>query len=422
MLSVPVSVQNALDASGRQIRAKVVIHFTSPLTVTGSDYLVGFDSLEEEYIDSADIFGMMSSNECSITLLNTNRIFSVTNISSPYYGQLKPGLKVVVTFQIFTTIWEDVPLGTFYTVEWPLGTTGTTVEVLCRDRLYAANKKTVSAIVVQRNMTVQNAIQNLFINAGVTNYNIGVLDYQISYWWHNDSTLGEQLQKFVTGYGVRIYVDKADNIVVVKARSGSSVKNLTGSNQILGLTSAADSRYLFSKVNVSYIANTVVETTLYYALANGTNLLKTVVPTLLVKATNTDAVITSLAFDSDKITIAVGADASTEILIDSLKQESKITVVADSGLVASYGDIVKNLTTEIAQSSVEATLLAQMALNEVRVEKVLMANVRGYFPLELGDKVTLTNVASATTGDYYITKMKYEFTGSLVGMYTLLKS
>lgn len=423
MLSVPAAVLTALNAKSRQIKVKAIIYFSSPLTVTGTNYLVDFDSLEEEYTDSSEIFGMMSSNECSIKLLNTNRIFSVTNTSSPYYGQLKPGLKVEVIVEVFTTTWVEVPLGTFYSVEWPMGTTGTFVEVLCRDRLYTENKKPVSAIPVQTNITVKKAIEDLFDNAGVTGYTVdATLTYQIPYWCHKDSTLGEALQKFVTGYGVRIYANKVDGIVAKKTREAASVSTLTGSNQIMSLKGASDARYVFSEVNVDHIKKVVEDNTYLYELLAGSNELVTFLATVLVKATKSNSAITSLSFDCSKITVTVAAITDLELVVDALKIENLVTVRADAGLVAAYGTITKRLRTEIAQSDAEVNNLAQAALNDVRVEKVIMLEVRGNVALELGDKVTVNNNATATTGDYHITKMKHEFSGSLKGTYTLLKS
>lgn len=423
MLSVSAAVLAALDAQSRQIKLKAIIHFSSPLTITGADYLIGMDSLEEEYLDSSNIFGLLSANECSLKLLNTDRVFSVTNTSSPYYGQLKPGVKVEVILQVYTTTFVDVPLGTFYAVEWPTGTTGTFVEVLCRDRLFIENNKTVSAITVQQYITVKEAIEALFVNAGTTGYSVdSSLTYTMPYWFHGDSTLGEQLQKFVSGYGCRVYVNKVDGIVVKKARTSSSVATLTGANQILTLKGSADSRYLFSEVAVTYTNYTEVEASYERVLAPGTNTIATLKATKKVNKMFSNVIITSVDCSSYKIDLVSPGYGDTKVTVTAIDTAEEVLVTTDSGLVSSFGSVVKKLDSTIIQDAAEATLIAQEALDSVVIEKVIILQVRGNVALELGDKVTVTNNATATTGTYHITKIKYEFNGSLSGTYTLLRS
>lgn len=420
MLSVAPSVLVAIDAPTRRIRAKAIIYFNTPLTITGDDYLVGFDSLEEESLDTAGIYGNISANECALKLLNTDRIFSITNTSSPYYGQLKPGLKVEVFFQVYTTSFIDVPLGTFYTAEWPMGATGTFVDLVCRDRLQ--HKKAVSAIKVQKNITVKTAIENLFSNAGVINYSVdNSLTYQIPYWCHGNSTLLDELQKFSSGYGCRIYVDKNDTIVVKKARTGASVRTLTDADQIINLTSRSDARNITTAVVINYTTFSKSNDEIPIELPIGANIIDYYRPIDIVKSVISTNNLTNLYWTCNNVYLTASAITEGFLNVVSLVSNSNAYEKANASLVALYGEIVKTVYSSIIQSEAEAIIEADSILSSVSVEKIIEIKARGNPALELGDRVSISNGATATVGDYYIARIKYEFNGALQAAYTLSK-
>ena len=82
------------NAESRYIHERFLIYFTSvPLEVTKSNYLVSSSVLEESSKLSDSPFGTITSNELTLSLFNESGLFNPQNTSSPYYGQIKKGIK-----------------------------------------------------------------------------------------------------------------------------------------------------------------------------------------------------------------------------------------------------------------------------------------------------------------------------------------
>jgi hypothetical protein len=427
MLSVSQAVLDALVAPTRKITSKVLVYFdATPLMFTGEDYIAGFSSLEEEYYDGATLFGLLSSNECSIRLWNKERIFSVTNAASPLYGKLLPGVKVEVFAVVHTPSPVDVPIGTFYTSEWPINAKGTFVDVVCRDRLNTASKISLEPTELHRNISVKDAITYLFDSAGVTNYTVdNSLTYVIPYWTYTATTLGAELQKFITGYGCRIYVNKSNIITVIRAREATVVDTFTGANQIIDLTSGSDPRYIYSSLNIKYRAYRPSEDLLLsVSVEAGTNEFVFNQPNVaIVTNIKSDTIITSITYDSNKITIIADSNGTVECygvyLISSIEQQ----IVNDAALQLAVGSISRDVNTEVVQSASEAVSLASLMFSYVTsMENLITVDARGNVALELGDRILVNNDSSKTNALFYVTKIHYEFDGSLKARYTLLKA
>jgi hypothetical protein len=422
MLSVPGAVLTELVASSRSIACKAIFHFSGgAVTYTGADFIMSFSSMEEESYESSHVYGQLSSNECSIQLLNTDRRFSVTNTSSPLYGKLVANVKV----ELFTVVaGTDVPVGVFYTLDWPVSATGMSVEVVCRDRLYKEAKTPLANSKVFTNITVNNALIQLFTAAGVSNYSIeSGLNYVIPYWYYAGSSLGEELQRFVDGYGCRIYMNKSDIIQVKRSRATSVVDTFTGANQIMTLSGASEARYLFSKVDLMYNKHSEIEEDILDAeLVIGSNKYNFVDTVIKVLYSTGNASITSILHDNRDIDITAASAGLVMFKGTVLDTVQASHVKQDSTLFNAIGEKVIKLYSDIIQDAIEAENFCSFTLSKVALaENYITVEARGNVALELGDRISINNNATKTVGNYYITKIKYEYTGGLQAEYSLVK-
>jgi len=84
------------NAATRQLEVRYDIYFDKePLAVTPDNYLISGTIFEEGFVESENPLGMVSSNEFTITLFNTDKIFSPSNERSPYFGKIRIGMKII---------------------------------------------------------------------------------------------------------------------------------------------------------------------------------------------------------------------------------------------------------------------------------------------------------------------------------------
>ena len=123
------------NAASREISMRLDIYLDeTPLEVTKQNYLIDSSWLEEGSADSSNPFGAVSSNELSFRLYNDNGIFSPTNPSSPYFGKIRNGIKVIPYINVEGTEWEQ--LGEYFVTDWEAAITGTYADVITNDQWY----------------------------------------------------------------------------------------------------------------------------------------------------------------------------------------------------------------------------------------------------------------------------------------------
>lgn len=136
--ALPVATDADYNAASRQVIGKVDIYFDGntgePTPVLHSEGLIDFSILEEASADSDTPFGNVTANEISITLYNERGTYSPTNESSPYYGKMRRGVKIIPYFRVPTSDWS--PVGAFYVTEWRATVTGTTATVTAADKIF----------------------------------------------------------------------------------------------------------------------------------------------------------------------------------------------------------------------------------------------------------------------------------------------
>ena len=155
------------NADSRALLSQVEIYFDedTPTTITKDDYLIDWDILEEVGSDSNNPIGDTSANELSLSLLNEDGLFSVTNVDGPYYGKIKRGVKVIPYIRTAATNW--IQLGTFYVNEWVGSLTGLRTEVTCYDKIHDVfSSPTIKGYILQ-NISIKNAYLDFFQHVNV---------------------------------------------------------------------------------------------------------------------------------------------------------------------------------------------------------------------------------------------------------------
>ena len=160
------------DNASRYIDIKLDIFFngtnSTPLTVTKSDYLVDVDWLEEGSADSSKPFGVVSSNELSFRLYNKDGMFSPTDVTGPYHGQIKPNVPVILYIKPLYDLDEVewVELGTYYVTGWDAQITGTYADVTANDAWYQIFSSMLPNHPISLDTTYKDFLDSFFVMLG----------------------------------------------------------------------------------------------------------------------------------------------------------------------------------------------------------------------------------------------------------------
>lgn len=182
------------NADSRALLSQVEIYFDedTPITITKDDYLIDWDILEEVGSDSNNPIGDTSANELSLSLLNEDGLFSVTNVDGPYYGKIKRGVKVIPYIRTAATNW--IQLGTFYVNEWVGSLTGLRAEVTCYDKILDVFNSPPVRPAVTLEATASTAFASIFAPLNVPVVVPPTLTNIIEWWYalnNNQETLRE---------------------------------------------------------------------------------------------------------------------------------------------------------------------------------------------------------------------------------------
>lgn len=262
MIAVSDNFKTAIDADKRKIVPKVEVFFdgdTQPPTVFEGDDIVSIRLLEESKADSGNPLGLVSANEVTISLSNAARAFTPSNTGSPYYGKLRPKVKIkpYLGLRLPDGSYEYVPLGVFRTGDWNAPSTGLEATVTCYDRIYDLMEKDIPMIPVMKDTTVKAMFEALFSALGLTpdEYDVDEsLTQSISRGWFENNKVRDGLNALAVAGNCNITISRTD-VVRVRPNNPSGavpVATMTDGNQIL--TGENPQKYLdtYSTVRVKY--------------------------------------------------------------------------------------------------------------------------------------------------------------------------
>lgn len=261
MIDTSAAYKTAILADFRQFVPKVEVYFDGdsqpPVEFNGDD-IAGINLLEELQAESDNPLGLVSANECTIVFDNSNRDFTPTNTSSPYFGKLKPYMliKPYLGLILPDTSVEYIPLGIFRTGDWrsPAGSVEATVTSY--DRIYQLGQKEVPMLAMVKNTSVAELFAILFDALGLDpdEYDIGVgLNDTIAMGYIPKGDVHAALQYLAMAGGCTVKINRTG---VIEVRSnfviGDPDVTWTDTNQVKWAENPMRELDAYSKVRVNY--------------------------------------------------------------------------------------------------------------------------------------------------------------------------
>ncbi|WP_089610093.1 hypothetical protein [Dehalobacterium formicoaceticum] len=250
MISVSEAYKAAIDANRRHIIPKVLVYFNTIPAEFSGDEVISLNLLEEARAETGNPLGAVSSNELTITLDNTNHHFTPTNTASPYYNRLKPNVKIeaFLALEITTGVYEDIPLGIFYTAEWKEGT------VTGYDALCALGAMDVPMVKPREDTTIGTMFADLFEALEVDSFYVDPrLIQSVSIGWLPKGSVNQALQLLCAAGNCFVNVDRFGRIKAQKnTPSGVAVATLKDSNQILHAENPQKYLGIYNAIKLTY--------------------------------------------------------------------------------------------------------------------------------------------------------------------------
>lgn len=240
----------------RQILAKLVIFFgedddVSVLEVTQNNYLISLDIDEDTWGSSASsLFDNISPNTLDFTLANTNRIFSPTNELSPYYGKIKPGIKV----EAYMTVHEAdyLPMGIYYVTDWNISDDGMNVSVYASDKMMQVLKSDSALILPQIAPTYREFYQYYFAQLGFS-ADVDTSLVQPLQWGISTGNINSDLSELSQATWTRCAYNRTGALQVRSLETVVPIRaTITDSDQIIGIKAAQSINKAFNGVKLTY--------------------------------------------------------------------------------------------------------------------------------------------------------------------------
>lgn len=430
-----VSTDAAYNASSRTIYHKVDIYLdgnsATPLSVTRDNYMIT-TSLLEEATSGDTPFDNVSANEITVNLNNVNSLFTPTSTSSPYYGKMKRGVKVIPYFKAAEADdWEQI--GEFYVTDWMASPTSSIAVVTADDKLYNIFGQDAVDMKVTTNTLAGTFYENFFDLFGI----VPVVDETLAQSLlmafnelenkaflsalstallcicncaHNGAVT---IKKLTTSHDLRATITDADQIKTIDVK--------------LSVSSDYDSAYLKyyvpqesaeeSVLNVNEVSLAVGDNTLVYSLDNS--------PLLRFKSvsfTNEDALLNISSVICTGKTISIVAPGVLAALTSGLNVNG--VYVEKIGYEIGEQDenplSVDNVYIQDTQSAVN--FKAIMDTFTTSLTPVLQVTIKGNPKFELGDKIRAISSRYGVDFTGIIMRQQFDYDGGLSCVLTLLNS
>lgn len=354
----------AINASERFIQPRVEIFFDGIDEAPVVFEMQSIDSLsllEEIKAKTNGLIDDISANELTLSLDNSGRLLSPTNVDSPYYGKLKPKIPIKAYLDVYSseTHFYSIALGQFYSDDWQDSTDLMTVSVAAYDRLYFEMGEEFVGSRMQDDITFYDLFALAFTMAGY-DADEYIIDDQlksahIKAGWLPAGTWGEVLRVLAKASQAYVTVDREDRIVVTSMLTQRPYRGaLDDDNQIVAMRIPTAYNGIFSKLTTSiYDTTTDEEQSLFSTTLQaepGTTELPAyrfnsapVYGISRIEITAANTYVTSIDNTVDSILLTITNEgAAEEISINiyghALKQNARVVTDTNSEAAAIIGD------------------------------------------------------------------------------------
>ena len=424
------------NAPSRQVECKVEIYFDAePLVITHSDYLMKLSLTEESSAESSNPLGAVSANELDLTLSNKNRIFTPTNVTGPYYGKIKNGVKLKVFFRLIDPVdtlnW--IEFGVYYVAEWNSEATGINATVYATDIMSTVLTEPSANIQVVAGYTFKQFYDYMFATIGHAAVVSSELDGIIPFAYASDS-ISADLSELTCAAMAMCYSDRAGVITVEPINASRALRaTLTDSDQVVSVTVKQSTIKTYDGVSLTYRypqlllnqnllevtdldipAGNYAHDTMYFDDGPVAAVGHVAVQTL-------SDLVTVLGFSYTPWQIKLITNSlnalTTNLSVYGTLVDFTDTVISDEA--ASMFSYTNKYIQTVAYASVYKAFLEAFVGSDV---PTIDAKIRGNLLLKPGDKITVTSDMFNVTFTGVIKRMKYTYEGYLSCTATLLNS
>lgn len=421
-----------------------LMEFSPSYTANVTARVKDLEILKERYYESETLpVGNASANQLILTLDNTDDVFDHRNTASPYYGQLKAGRKIQVWlgFVLADDSEELVLQGTYYTVAWKA--TGELCTVTAYDRAKLLQDSEFSTSLVYEDYTISELVEVLLDDFGIASgdQDVDATTETIDYAWFTKASYWYHLALLAAGEGGQIYFDESDHCVFENRShlsGGSSVLTLHDDTYLISLDDEWAQRNMRNRIRVRVRpleeqAQTTIWTLMEtLSVAAGSTKSITVwydtYPAVDVQTPSLDDADANISVQSwipyawgGALTLANAGGTSEDVRAMTIagkpleEKGGMVAVAEDSDLIDENGVRSYSVDSQYITGLDHADALAADLLTayEDPLAPVIVSG-RGLPHLQLGDKVTVVHREKYIAADYWVTRIRLMFTGSLV--------
>jgi hypothetical protein len=429
----------------RHFTARLDVYFDgpgSPPATLSTNVIRDYTYTRETAAEDTFPLGRVSSNILTVNLSNTDKRFTPSNSSSPFYKKLKPGTKCVLftSLEIAPSIFEEIQMGVMYTDEWDTKSSDIFTALTCYDRIYFLNKKPLPNLPVFENTTIKELFTYLFTVLGLSSSEYDIddeLDRPVPFGWIPGETVQDALVELSIAGMCTVYVDRYDKIVVtVPYKDKTPGRVLSGSiesnGQVKFISQQQSAYKTYTGIDLEYYSYNKVENKLLFTLSNqtietGPNDFKSIKyaasPVLHVTGIKIDDMPTDIK------SLDIGA-ASMDMSIDSPGEQTGVRIAA-------YGTALEATKQTVSVSAVDederpqkkrlsvSSQLLQLksvantyatAINGIVTDPdaYLTASLRGDLTFDIGDVYFIDDERSSIDMlPVYLTRITLVFNGAI---------
>lgn len=376
--------------------------------------------------------GTLASNSASLMIYDTEDSLSPGNTSSPYYGEMVNGVRVLLEVRS-TGDWE--PYGTWYTTGWSgayYDGGAYAVRVSLEDRLNTLGQLPLPKITAYKDIQVGQLITNVLKAVGVPETELYIdpaLNQTISYGIAQGDKVRDFINSICQMVFARVFVNRDNVICFYPALSTLATGNtwtLTH-NELGSLYNKNEAAINYSSVKLSYYEpDAVVKEVLFdgvYDLKSGANTLTDITPNGKVisveqvdvtsKTTTVQGLQITAFQDYISLNVTV-TEAEEDVSISGLGYvvgSKQSFVIANIPNAAITGAGVLPFDTQQILTTTQANALAQQVASFVQaVSRSFGVSGTPLTPfIYTGDKVVIADTGTHYDGTYKVTEATIRF-------------
>lgn len=444
-IKIEVTKISAANAPVKILEAGAIVK-----VVFDSQDIVSFDLTEELSSDATNNpLGLVSSDEFTLLMRNDEHWWTSQNLSTPFYGLVKPEVVVrpYLGIKVAPKKFEFEALGKFWVKEWKAPSQTTEATFVCLDRIAKFTEDPVPTMRIQSNITLQELWRRFFELVGLSADEYWIdpsIKPKVEKGWLPVGRQIDTLQILAVASMAYVKADRTGKIIVRSLFTGqdpTALAELQDTNQIFTIDNPKKISDVYSKVIVKYtklspkIGQSVLEVRDLEVPTGGTTLTQVefsespvsqLESVKLKGATNSS--IDAIEYGASDITIALLNPSDTEVVnieaIATYMEQLKLKYEGRNyEAYVLYGDRTLTVDNYLIQSLKAAQYYA-VTLNSTLNDPYALFEIeaRGNPSLEVGDIVTLVDPSDKIgTVKVMLTKAKWSFDGSLSTGYTARK-